>query len=216
MRRKRWLVPLSLICALFISAFGISCAEEESSDDGGDKKEQSDKSGGGGGGGADDGPCGQGDPEKPNNASDDCTPHVGPNAKVTVDGVVYRITGLEQTTAIGDAQFGTQEKASGVYLVLSISAHSTKGETVQLSDDTFKVTYEDGPEYSTDSDGTIAVTLAGDGGGDPFFLTDIQPDSTEKGRVVFDVPKKVLSKKPELRINELGFGEGHGFIQLPL
>lgn len=205
---KRWSVPLFLICALLISVLAIGCAEEESSDGGGGKKEQSDK-----GGGGDDGPCGQGDREKPNNASDDCTPHVGANEKVTVDGVVYKIANLEQRASIGDASIGFDEKASGVYLVLDVSVHSTKGETVQMSDDTFKVTCDGCPEYSTDSDGSFAVTGEG---GEPFLLTDIQPDTTQKGTVVFDVPKKLLNKKLELRVNELGFGESHAFIQLPL
>jgi hypothetical protein len=84
---------------------------------------------------------------------------------------------------------------------------------VQLSDDTFSVTCGGCPSYSTDSDGTFAVTGEG---GEPFFLTDIQPDTTKGGVIVFDAPKKVLNKKLELRVNELGFGESHGFIQLPL
>ena len=97
--------------------------------------------------------------------------------------------------------------------MIAISAHSTKGETVQLSDDTFSVTCDGCPSYSTDSDGSFALTGEG---GEPFFLTDIQPDTTKVGRIVFDVPKKILNKKPELRINELGFGEGHAFIRLPV
>jgi hypothetical protein len=132
---------------------------------------------------------------------------------VTVDGIVYKITNLKQRASIGDASIGFDEKASGMFLVLNMSAHSTKGETVQLSDDTFSVTCDGCPSYSTDSDGTFAVLGEG---GEPFFLTDIQPDTTKEGVIVFDVPKKVINKKLELRINELGFGEGHGFIELPL
>ena len=216
-KKKRFIIPLGLVLIAIIASAGSGGGGDDESDsgnrDGGNKTEEA-SGGGSGGSGSEEEACGTGEPEKPNNASDDCTPHVGPSKKVTVDGVVYAITNLDQRDSIGDASIGFDEKASGTYLVLSLTAHSTKGETVQLSDDTFKVTCDGCPEYSADSDGTFAAV--GEGGEDPFLLTDIQPDSTEKGRVVFDVPKKLLKKKLELRVNELGFGESHGFIQLPL
>ena len=156
------------------------------------------------------------DPEKPNNATDDFTPHVGSKGQITVDGIVYSVSSVETTKSIGDATIGTAEEASGTYVVVDIAAHSTKGETATLLDNTFKVTYDGGPEYSADTDGTVALTLADDAGADPFFLTDIQPDGDERGKVVFDVPAAAINKKLELRVNELGFGETHGFIRLKL
>jgi hypothetical protein len=154
------------------------------------------------------------DPEKPNNASDDHTPRVGASGRITVDGIVYSVSSVEQRKSIGDTTFGTAEQASGTYLIVNLDAHSTKGETATLTDETFKVTYDGGPEYSADTDGTVALTMEGSGSGEPFFLTDIQPDSDEKGAVVFDVPDAALGKKLELRVNELGFGTTHGFIRL--
>lgn len=155
------------------------------------------------------------DPEKPNNATDDHTPRVASNGKITVDGIVYSVTSVDQRKTIGDPTFGAEEQASGTYLVVNVKAHSTKGETATLSDDTFKVTYEGGPEYSADTDGTVALLLeGGESGSEPFFLTDVQPDSNEKGALVFDVPDAVLGKKLELRVNELGLGSTHGFIRL--
>ena len=155
------------------------------------------------------------DPEKPNNASDDYTPHVGSSGQITVDGIVYSVSSVEQRKSIGDSSLGLAETASGSYLVVNLEAHSTKGETVTLTDDTFKVSYKGGPEYSADTDGTVALTMeGGDGSEEPFFLTDLQPDSDEKGAIVFDVPNAALGKKLELRVNELGFGSTHGFIRL--
>ena len=156
------------------------------------------------------------DPEKPNNASDDYTPHVGSSGQITVDGIVYSVSSVEQRKSIGDTSLGLGETASGTYLVVNLEAHSTKGETVTLTDETFKVTYEDGPEYSADTDGTVGLIMEGGGSGseEPFFLTDLQPDSNEKGAIVFDVPDAALGKKLELRVNELGFGTTHGFIRL--
>ncbi len=62
------------------------------------------------------------------------------------------------------------------------------------------------------SSGTTAAIGAGE---QPFFVTTIGPDSTASGKVVYDVPPSVLAKKPEIRINELGFGPTHGYIRLP-
>ena len=155
------------------------------------------------------------DPEKPNNASDDYTPHVGPNGQITVDGIVYSVSSMEQRKSIGDTSLGLDEKASGTYLVVNLKAHSTKGQTETLTDNTFKVSYKGGPQYSADTDGTVALTMeSGSGSEEPFFLTDIQPDSDEKGAIVFDVPDAALGKKLELRVNELGVGSTHGFIRL--
>jgi hypothetical protein len=155
------------------------------------------------------------DPAKPNNASDDYTPHVGASGQVTVDGIVYSVSSVEQRKSIGDSSIGLDEKASGTYLVVNLNAHSTKGQTETLTDETFKVAYDGGPEYSADTDGTVALTMEGGSGSEePFFLTDIQPDSDEKGAIVFDVPDAALGKKLELRVNELGFGSTHGFIRL--
>jgi hypothetical protein len=155
------------------------------------------------------------DPEKPNNAGDDYTPHVGSSGQITVDGIVYSVSSVEQRKTIGDSSIGLDEQASGTYLVVNLNAHSTKGQTETLTDQTFKVTYKGGPEYSADTDGTVALTMEGGSGSEePFFLTDIQPDSDEKGAIVFDVPDAALGKKLELRVNELGFGSTHGFIRL--
>jgi hypothetical protein len=155
------------------------------------------------------------DPEKPNNASDSYTPHVGPTKRITVDGIVYSVAATKSAKTIGDTTIGTAEQASGTYLIVTIKAHSTKGESVTLTDETFKVTYKGGPEYSADTDGTVAQTLEGGGDSQPFFLTDVQPDGDEKGQVVFDIPDAAAGRKLELRVNELGFGSTHGFIRLP-
>lgn len=156
------------------------------------------------------------DPEKPNNASEDYSPSVGPDDPVTVDGLVYRVTGAETAASIGDESIGTGEKADGVFVIVKLKVTSTKGESALMTDDTIKLEAPGGPEYSADSEGSTAVLLEGGGGDEePFFLRDIQPETSTKGVIVFDVPKKVLTKSPKLRFKELGFGETHAFIELP-
>ena len=160
----------------------------------------------------------QGTPGKPNEATDDNTPHVGPNEKVTVDGLVYSLASAKTSEQLGDTSIGLGEKADGVFVVTRLRVHSTKGETATLSDDTIKLEVPDGASYSADTEGSTAALLSSGGGGqseEPFFLRDVQPDTTTPGLVVFDVPPSVLKKKPELRFNELGFGETHAYIRLP-
>lgn len=159
----------------------------------------------------------QGTPGKPNEATGENTPHVGANEKVTVDGLVYSVRSAKTTEQLGDPSIGTGAKADGVFVVARLRVHSTKGETATLSDDTIKLEVPDGPTYSADSEGSTAALLSGGGGQsqEPFFLRDLQPDTTAAGLIVFDVPPSVLNKKPELRFNELGFGETHAYIRLP-
>jgi hypothetical protein len=62
-----------------------------------------------------------------------------------------------------------------------------------------------------DSEGTIAAVGAGE---NPFFLEDIGPDATTRGKVVFDIPKSALKKNVLMRFNELGFGTTHAYVKL--
>jgi hypothetical protein len=155
-------------------------------------------------------------PEEPEDcgtdATDDCTPHVGPNAKVKVDALVWEIQSAETAPSIGDASIGFDEKANGVYVITNLKVTSTKSESVTISDDVVTLNVEGGNTYKSDSDGTFAAIGEGE---DAFFLEDIGPDSTLNGVVVFDVPKNILGKKLELSFGELGFGSTTGFIQLP-
>jgi len=143
-------------------------------------------------------------------ATDDCTPHVGPDQKVMVDALVYRLTPAKAVKEIGDPEF-LGATADGVFIVASVKVHSQRQESGTLTSDVFQLEV-DGKKYDPDNDGSTAII--GDDA-KPFLLEDIGPDSTVKGQVVFDVPKKVLKKHPELRMNELGFGSTHGFIELP-
>ena len=64
----------------------------------------------------------------------------------------------------------------------------------------------------TDSDGTVAAMGEG---AEPFFLKDLGPDVSAKGIAVFDVPRPILRRSPEVCFGELGFGSGTGCIRLP-
>jgi hypothetical protein len=144
-------------------------------------------------------------------ATDDCTPRVGPNGRVRVDALVWRVTGVSRAKTIGDLTYGLGEKADGVFVVVNLKVTSRKNESATLSDES--IALEAGQNtYSADTDGTVAALGEG---ADPLFLEDISPDATLSSKVVFDVPPRVLKKKVFVRFNELGFGSTHGFVRLP-
>jgi Domain of unknown function (DUF4352)/Protein of unknown function (DUF2510) len=155
-------------------------------------------------------------PEKPNEATDDCIPRVAAGEKVTVDGLVYSIRSASTAESLGDSTIGTNESADGVFVIVKLRVQSTKGEAVTLTGDTVKLVARGAAEYSPDTEGSTAALLAGGQGADePFFLEEIQPDTATSGTIVYDVPPRVLSQKPSLQVNELGFGSTHGLIRLP-
>lgn len=156
------------------------------------------------GSGADDG-CGT-------KASSDCTPHLAADGVVRVDALLWRVRSARVTRTIGDQTYGLGAKANGRFLVVKVAVHSERDESVTLTDSTIKLEV-DGNTYDPDLDGTVAAAGTSD---EPFFLESLGPDSDDAGTVVFDVPAAVL-KKPniEVRFNELGFGDGHGYIALP-
>lgn len=100
-------------------------------------------------------------------------------------------------------------------MVADLSVRSTKGDSVTLTDNVFALEGGNDAVYSTDTEGSTAAMLSSDQGAEPFFLTDLQPDTTTTGTIVFDVPAQVLAQRPELRFSELGFGETRGYIRLP-
>lgn len=145
-------------------------------------------------------------------ATDDCTPVVAPNGKVRVDALTYRLLDATTSPTIGDTEYGFGETANGVYVILTVKVKSNKDESATLTDSVFKLDVG-GNTYDPDNSGTVAAV--GDGQ-EPFFLETIGPDSTLQGKVVFDVPQRVLRRKPKLRIDELGFGSTHAYIRLPM
>jgi hypothetical protein len=206
--RKRALLVLTAICAFALVTMGAdSCSDTGSSGD--DKSSDSGSS------------TSESSPKKSANcgtkATDDCTPHVSLKKQIRVDAIYWRVLSAKTASSLGDSSIGTGENADGVFVVAKVKARSDKNESATLTDDAFKLTYKGGPEYSVDNEGSTAALLSSgsDSAEEPFFLRDIQPDTTTSGVLVFDIPKSALNKKLELRFNELGFGSTHGYIRLP-
>ena len=216
--RRPWVIVVGAIVALVMVVAAMSPAEKDTSGGGTVASESSSNSASGASKRSDTGSAAsQESAQKPNEATDDNTPHVGPDGKVTVDGLEWSLSDVRTAQTIGDPSIGTDAAADGVFVIATLKVHSTKGETATLMDDVVQVEGgKEGAVYSSDTDGSTAAMLSsGSGDAEPFFLEDIQPDTTAIGTVVFDVPQSVLASGAELRFNELGFGETHAYIRLP-
>ena len=203
MNRHSAFWALLAICAFFaLGAEDDSCSTEES--------------GGGGNGSAKEEKSGGGSAKRDDNcgttATDDCTPHVGPNGTVLVDALLWRITGAQRAASLGDTGVGLGEDADGVFIVVNLRVTSKKSEPATITDEAIRLEAPNGNAYKADLDGTVAAIGQGQ---DPLFLADIGPDATLQSKVVFDVPRSVANRKLEVRFGELGFGSTHGYIRLP-
>ena len=200
--RSCW--ALLSICAFFaLGAENDSCSTDESGG-GGNDSAKDEKRGGGGSAKRDDN-CGT-------TATDDCTPHVGPNGTVRVDALLWKVTGAQKASSLGDTSIGVGEKADGVFIVVNLRVTSKKNESATITDEAIQLEAPNRNTYKADSDGTVAALGQGQ---DPLFREDIGPDATLESKVVFDVPKSVANRKLEVRFGELGHGSTHGYIRLP-
>jgi hypothetical protein len=202
---RRGLVAVALGLLIFIGlATGASSCSSSS-----DNKSSGNSSSGGGQSAKSGSSCGT-------KATDDCTPHVGSTGRVRVDALVWKVLSARTASELGNTSLGLGHKADGIYVVVKLQVHSVKSESATLTSDVIQLE-ANGRRYSPDDNGTIAAVeqQGNSSASEPFFVTDISPDSTKRGIAVYDVPKRLLSKNVEVRFNELGFGQTHGYIKLP-
>lgn len=150
-----------------------------------------------------------GDPSE--NASDDNTPSVGWNGSVEVDTLRWRLRDAHTDKAIGEQQYGLGAKANGLYIIVDLSVTNNKSESVTLTSENVSLTAGE-DTYSADTNAETALIAAGT---TTLFLEDLGPGVSLNGTVAFDVAPSVLGQDPQLRFNELGFGDTHGYITLP-
>lgn len=144
-------------------------------------------------------------------ATSDCTPRVGPDGRVRVDALIWRLKSARKSATLGDQTYGLGAKANGTFVIVRLGVKSDKDKSVTLTDDVVKLEVA-GKTFDADIDGTTAAIGANE---DPFLLESIGPESTVTGTVVFDVPDSLINKKLQLRFGELGFGDTKGYIRLP-
>lgn len=128
---------------------------------------------------------------------------------VKLQGTQYTVKSAKTASTVG-GEF-MQEKASGTYVVVTLTIENKKDETKTFSDSATKFIAANGKSYSTDTDATISSM--GDNE-QPLFLEEMQPDLPKTGKLVFDVPSSVV-KGGLLEVSDL-FGRGEAYINLGL
>ena len=153
--------------------------------------------------GADNSGCGE--TEEPKVEGGGKTARVG--QRLTLKGTSYRVTSVRTAQTIGDGPY-TQEKANGRFVVVKLTLTNRKDEPATILEDNIRLIGGNGKNYSTSDDAIFAL------GGETFILEEIQPDVSERGTLVYDIPKKAVSGA-RLQVEDL-FSDSKGQIRLGL
>jgi hypothetical protein len=109
----------------------------------------------------------------------------GVGDKVTLKGTTYKVTRASSAKSIGDNQF-TRTKANGQFVVVKLTLTNRKDEPATILESNLKLVGGNGKTYSTSTDALLAVD-------DAFILEEIQPDVSQRGTLVYDIPKKAVA-----------------------
>lgn len=121
-------------------------------------------------------------------------------------GTRYTVRNATTAKSIGGS-FGA--KASGVYVVVTLTIENVKNETKTFLDSSTKFVTADGSlTYSPDDNGNIY------NGSNALILQDMQPQLPTTGQIVFDVPPPKV-RGGVLEVSDL-FGGGSAYIKLGL
>jgi hypothetical protein len=126
--------------------------------------------------------------------------------KMTLKGTTYQVTSAKTAGSIGSGY--AQETANGVFVVVDIKLTNEEDEPATIMEDMISLIGGNGNTYSTSTDATFAL------GDESLFLEEIQPGLTVKGKLVYDVPPKVV-KGSFLQVEDL-FSSSTGDIKLGL
>jgi len=114
--------------------------------------------------------------------------------RLTLQGTTYRVTRAEKTASVGSDEFDTV-LANGQFVVVSLTLTNRTNGPVTIVDDNIRLIGGNGKNYSTSSDASLAVE-------DAFLLEEIQPDVSQKGTLVYDIPPKAV-KGSRLEVTDL-------------
>lgn len=101
---------------------------------------------------------------------------------VEVGDLTYTVHSKELVQTIGKEPL--DKKANGVFLVLDLTVKNNGKKAVNVTDNFFKLRKGD---VEFESDSTAGLYANSDG---KFFYTDLNPESTLKGKVVFDLSEE--------------------------
>ena len=124
---------------------------------------------------------------------------------IAVKGTRYRVRAARTELALG--QSFARERADGTFVVVDLELTNLKNDTRTITSEAIKLVGGNGKTYDTDSDALFSVD-------DALLLEEIQPDLTQKGTLVYDIPPTATAGA-KLRVEDL-FSDDHGFVDLGL
>jgi hypothetical protein len=126
--------------------------------------------------------------------------------KLTLKGTTYEVTNVRTASAVGDSF--TRERANGEFVIVSLKLTNRKDEPATIAEDNIRLIGGNGKNYSVSDDALFALE------DQSFLLEEIQPDNTEKGKLVYDIPESAVSRS-KLQVEDF-FSESKGRIRLGL
>lgn len=122
-----------------------------------------------------------------------------------VGDVEFKVSEISKATNVG-GEYG--ETSKGEYLIVKVSVVNKGSEALTVDSSFFNIS-ADGKQYNADDSATMYANDELD-----FFYTEINPDLSLDGVVVFDLPKDVHSKDLTLNVQTGIFGTETGKINL--
>lgn len=165
---------------------------------------------------------GGGDDKKENNSSDSTTTtsdkketkkayKIGDTVKV--GKMQYKVNGVTTATAVGPSSLPT--KAKDTFVVVDIEVKNNGDEAITVDSALFKLKTK-GKTLEADGAASMSANQSEDGSiENSFFLEQLNPDSTTKGKVVYDVSKAMAdSSDKQLEVATGFFGTETDLINL--
>lgn len=117
----------------------------------------------------------------------------------------YKVIHVEQTKELkSDNQFIESAKTEGQFVVIDLEAFNHDKKARMVDSNMFKIKDDQGREFEPTSDSDVMMVVEG---AMDFFLKDINPGLSKKGKLVFELPKDAASYSLEV---SSGFGWSGG------
>lgn len=120
---------------------------------------------------------------KPADKKEEKVPEFGLNEEVTVDKFAYTVKGVSETKQIEAEYLDPLTSDSGKFVVVDVTFLNKDKSARLLDTDLFKLTTEDGTEYSASTDADFQLN-----GDSTMFLEEVNPNATRTGKIAFEVP----------------------------
>ncbi|WHY86981.1 DUF4352 domain-containing protein [Neobacillus novalis] len=117
----------------------------------------------------------------------------------------YKVLNVETTKEIkSDNQFIESVKTEGQFVVIDLEAFNYDKKARMVDSNMFKIKDDQGREFEPTSDSNVMMVVKG---AMDFFLQDINPGLSKKGKLVFELPQDAASYSLEV---SSGFGWAGG------